>query len=143
MPNLFRKRKSPKSKGEQTHLLTIAKEAHGTTNRFHADVHLNEVLISTPNSQASGKGGADALNKYRKKEDVQKPKGTGRRPSVEERTMKDAYHAGLVDGGVVILSDDEVAEVQGPESSKLPGDGSSNTRAEAQPSSTSSSESKP
>jgi hypothetical protein len=143
MPNLFRKRKSPKSKGEQIHLLTIAKEAHGTTDRFHADVHLNEVLISTPNSQASGKGGADALNKYRKKEDVQKPKGTGRRPSVEERTMKDAYHAGLVDGGVVILSDDEVAEVQGPESSKLPGDGSSNTRAEAQPSSTSSSEPKP
>jgi hypothetical protein len=137
---IFRKKKSLKATDEQSHLLKIAKEAHVATDRFHADVPLNEVLVSSSDEQASRKTDDSLLNKYRKNGDLHKPRGTGRRPSVEERTMKDAYHAGLVDGGVVVISDDEAADVQGLSMSKLSKEESSSTQKVAQSSSPSSPE---
>jgi hypothetical protein len=93
MPNIFRKRKTAKP---GTLPWVTVEGGFGLTGT------LKEPSSSTSSSQASRKADDSVLNKYRKKKDFRQLKGTGRRPSVEERTMKDAYHAGLVDGGVVI-----------------------------------------
>jgi hypothetical protein len=135
MPNPFRKRNAGKLKRSQK---GVDSETYSQqtppSDKFDPSHGFNELRADRPKKLDGGKVG-HVLDQYQKQpseNDGQKPKGTGRRPSVEERTMKDAYHAGLIPGGVMVSSDDEVAEVQGPSASEHKKEESSNTQ-DAQP----------
>jgi hypothetical protein len=120
---IFRKSKAAKLKRKEAQLDSETPSPQTpASDKFDPTHGFNELRAGTP-QELKGSKVDNVLSQYHKKEDHQKLKGTGRRPSVEERMMKDAYHAGLVNGGVVVSSDDEV---QAPSASEPVKEESSN-----------------
>ncbi|KAF1829429.1 hypothetical protein BDW02DRAFT_166582 [Decorospora gaudefroyi] len=106
----------------------VSVEKEFESDKFHPALIWNELRAPNRDSKL-----IDRLvhRKKRNEGDIQISTCRGRRESIEKRTMEDPYHASLVNGGVLLPSDDSIAGVtdaQLPSASELTEDESSNTQ---------------